>query len=379
MQNTTELHAVPAGARADSGFPPPPPPPPPAPAQAVPTPPNQVNQAPMLPQVVAAVPRPATAPPANPFATMSEQWSPKPTPQRPPARKGRGRRGVTWLIVLAVIGGLTYAGFTYGSQLMELATGDDSVDEPAAPAVFPTATATPIPVRTATFTVERQDSLRGPERYEVTSDFDRAISRVVIDRGDAPDLEVLTVFDQAVIRRVDEPTWYRLDRGNFPVDSDLGQARWIRTLDQLIPPSIRGSVTIDRATESTVGTVATRRLLMSVDPAAVVAATAPTVPPAPVEAGLDTGVGVEAGAAAPATPVLPAGVTLQVGTDPVESLVIEAWIDATGVVRKSIMPAELGGETITITSLSPDEWQPVFPTEDMVQPLTASALFNLGL
>jgi len=338
----------------------------------------------MLPQVAAAVPRPATAPTANPFATMSEQWSPNPTPQRPPARKGRGRRGVTWLIVLAVIGGLTYAAFTYGSQLMELATGDDSIDEPAAPEVFPTATATPIPVRTATFTVERQDSLRGPERYEVTSDFDRAISRVVIDRGDAPDLEVLTVFDQAVIRRVDEPTWYRLDRGNFPVDSDLGQARWIRTLDQLIPPSIRDSVTIDRATESTVGTVSTRRLLMSVDPATIVQATQPAAAPAPADpaAAVDPAA-VDPAAAAitppPATSVLPAGVTLQVGTDPVESLVIEAWVDDTGIVRKSIMPAELGGETITITSLSPDEWQPVFPTEDMVQPLTASALFNLGL
>ena len=327
----------------------------------------------MLPQVVAAVPRPATAPTSNPFASMSEQWSPHPTPQRPPARKGRGRRGVTWLLVLAVIGAATYAGFTYGSQLMELATGDDSIDEPAAPTVFPTATATPIPVRTATFTVERQDSLRGPERYEVTSDFDRAISRVVIDRGDAPDLEVLTVFDQAVIRRVDEPTWYRLDRGDFPIDSELGQARWIRTLDQLIPPSIRGSVTIDRATESTVGTVATRRLLMSVDPATIVQATQPAVAAAAVDPG------AEAVAPPPATPVLPAGVTLQVGTDPVESLVIEAWIDDTGIVRKSIMPPELGGETITITTLSPDEWQPVFPTEDMVQPLTASALFNLGL
>jgi hypothetical protein len=327
----------------------------------------------MLPQVAAAVPRPATAPTANPFASMTDQWSPAPTPQRPPARKGRGRRGVTWLLVLAVIAGVAYAGFTYGSELMELATGDDSIDEPSAPLVFPTATATPIAIRTATFTVERQDSLRGPQRYEVTSDFDRGLSRVVIDRGDAPDLEVLTVFDQAVIRRVDEPTWYRLDRGNFPVDSEFGQARWIRTLDQLVPPSIRGSVTIDRATDSTVGAIATRRLLMSVDPATIVQATTPTVPAAPVDPS------AEAVAPAPVAPVLPAGVTLQVGTDPVEALVIEAWIDDTGIVRKSIMPAELGGETITIMSLSPDEWQPVFPTEDMVQPLTASALFNLGL
>ena len=281
MQNTTELHAVPTGAPADSGFPPPRPAT--ATMTAIPTPPNQVSQAPMLPQVAAAVPRPATAPTANPFATMSEQWTPNQAPQRPAARKGRGRRAFTWLLVLALIGGVTYAGFAYGSQLMELATGDDSIDEPSAPLVFPTATVTPIPVRTATFTVERQDSMRGPERYEVTSDFERGISRVVIDRGDAPDLEVLTVFDQAVIRRVDETTWYRLDRGNFPVDSEFGQARWIRTLDQLIPPSIRGSATIDRATESAVGTVSTRRLLVSIDPATIVQATTLPVDPAPAD------------------------------------------------------------------------------------------------
>jgi hypothetical protein len=28
--------------------------------------------------------------------------------------------------------------------------------------------------------------------------------------------------------------------------------------------------------------------------------------------------------------------------------------------------------------MSPDAWQPVFPTEDMIAPMTASALFNLG-
>ena len=41
--------------------------------------------------------------------------------------------------------------------------------------------------------------------------------------------------------------------------------------------------------------------------------------------------------------------------------------------------AELGAETITVTSVSAVEWLPVFPTPEMVQPFTASALSNLGL
>jgi hypothetical protein len=43
------------------------------------------------------------------------------------------------------------------------------------------------------------------------------------------------------------------------------------------------------------------------------------------------------------------------------------------------MPVELGGETITVTSVSPDAWEPLFPTPDAVQPLTAQALFRLGI
>ncbi len=164
---------------------------------------------------------------------------------------------------------------------MELATGDDATDEPAAPAAFPTAAIAPTPIRTATFTVERPDALRGPQKYEVTSDFENGISRVVIDRGDAPDVEVLTLFDQAVIRRVDQPNWYRLDRGAFPVGLESGRIRWIRTIDELIPPLLRGATTISEATESTVGTEPARRLVLTIDPAAITqaSATAPVLPP----------------------------------------------------------------------------------------------------
>ena len=58
---------------------------------------------------------------------------------------------------------------------------------------------------------------------------------------------------------------------------------------------------------------------------------------------------------------------------------MEIWVDDSGIVRKSVLPAELGGETITVTSVSPDAWEPAFPTPDAVQPLTAQALFRLGI
>ncbi len=58
---------------------------------------------------------------------------------------------------------------------------------------------------------------------------------------------------------------------------------------------------------------------------------------------------------------------------------MEIWVDDSGLVRKSMMPAELGGETITVTSVSPDACEPLFPTPDAVQPLTAEVLFRLGI
>ena len=58
---------------------------------------------------------------------------------------------------------------------------------------------------------------------------------------------------------------------------------------------------------------------------------------------------------------------------------MEVWVDDTGLVRKSVLPQELGGETITVTSVSAEAWEPQFPLPDAVQPLTAQALFRLGL
>ena len=369
MQDTTELQAPSAGIPGVNGYPPPPPVPPPSLR-----PPNQINQvAPLLPQVAPAVTRPPIAPEANPVATsMNQQWSPTANPAGV-KKRGSARRTVRRLVLLAVIGGIAYAGYTYGSDLMKLASGEESVVEPAVALEFPTPAEAIGPIRTATFLVERPDALKGPQTFEVTTDFETGVSRVIIERTDAPDLEILTLWETAFIRRVDEPTWYRLDRGQFPVDSEFGITRWIRSLDQILPPPIRESAVIDRATESSVGTEATTRLLVSIDPAAITLATSVAPTPQPRADGTVV--------PAPPAPVvaLSPGLILQPGSDTVETLSMELWIDDVGIVRKSIMPVELGAETITITSLSPEAWQPVFPTEDMVQSMTASSMFRLGI
>ena len=316
----------------------------------------------MLPTVTAKVPRPATAD-TSPF-TMAMFESPAAPPTGRSTRSGGFRRGVNRLIVLAVLGGLGYAGVTYGPDLVERFTGTDAMDGPAAPLVFPMPTTPPVAVRTATFTVSEPDAFGGTQNYEVTADFESGVSRVVVPRADTPDLEILTLWDQAFIRRIDEPTWYTLARGDFPIDFSLGRSRWIRTLDELVPPAFRQIATIDEANESSVGTEPARRLVVSADPVRLLQAqtdaTTPTADGSP-----------------PIAP-LPAGITVQPGPDG-DALTMEIWVDGAGIVRKSVMPVELGGETITVTSVSPDAWDPLFPTPDAVQPLTAQALFRLGI
>lgn len=272
---------------------------------------------------------------------------------------------MSWLFLLAVLGGIGFAGVTYGPAAIESFTNSDAMDGPAAPLVYPMATA-PVDVRTATFMVSEPDPFGGTQTYEVTADFESGVARVVIPRIDTPDIEMLTLWDRAFIRRIDEPTWYTLPRGDFPIDFSLGRGRWVHTLDELLPPAIRQFTTIDEATESSVGTAPARRLVVSVDPnrllQAQTAAATPTVDGSP-----------------PPPPPLPPGITVQPGLNGVESLRMEIWVDDAGIVRKAVFPAELGGETITVTSVSPDAWEPMFPAADVVQPLTAEVLFRLGL
>ena len=299
-----------------------------------------------------------------------------PQPAKKPSRRGGGlRRQLKWLSVLAIVGGITYAGFTYGPGLVERANGTDENNGPTAPLVYPIPTATPAAVRTATFTVSELDSFGGTQTYEVTADFESGITHVVIPRTDIPDLEILTLWEQTLVRRIDEPTWYSLPRGDFPVDFSLGRSRWVRTLDELVPPDFRQFTSIDEANESSIETAPARRLVVSADPQRLMQAQTAAATP------------TDDGSPAPAPP-LPPGITVQPditttegteGTDGTDTLSMEIWVDDTGLVRKSVMPPQLGGETITVTSVSPDAFQPVFPTPESVQPLTAQVLFRLGL
>jgi hypothetical protein len=349
--------------RTGTGFPPPdsaaaPPPPPPWP--------GQISQAPSLPTVTAAVPRPASAPEANPFATAMFSAQPSAPQQKPQRQRGGLRRTISWLFLLCVIGGLAYGGVMYGPELMDKFNGSEEPDGPAAPLAFPVPAAAPTPIRSATFTVSEPDPLGGTTAYEVSADFESGVAQVRIPRADTVDLEILTVWDQAFIRRIDDPTWYSLPRGDFPIDSSLGRTRWVRTIDELIPAGIRQFTTIDEASESLVGTEPTRRLVVTADTAGLLQAqnAAQTVP---------------ADGSAPPAPPLPPGMTIPPGAVGAEPLQIEVWVDGAGIVRKSVVPEALGGETIEVTSVSAEAWEPTFPTPDLVLPLTAQALFHLGI
>src|SRR5690606_14232924 len=94
-------------------------------------------------------------------------------------------------------------------------------------------------------------------------------------------LELMAVFDEAVVRRASDPTWYRLERGDFPLEQSQGRLRFVRTLDELLPPALRSLMTIERSTESSVGIVPARRMLVSIDPRRLTAAIAPAVSPVP--------------------------------------------------------------------------------------------------
>jgi hypothetical protein len=318
--------------------------------------------------VTPAVPRGATTDTSPLTTALFGTIAPQPAKQQP-QRGGGVRRVVTLLLVLAIVGGIAVAAVTYGPDLVERATGAGEDNGPAAPLAYPPPAATAPVVRTATFTVDEFESFGGTQTYEVTADFESGITHVVIPRTDTPDLEILTLWDETFVRRIDEPTWYTLPRGDFPVDFSLGRSRWIRTLDELVPPDFRQFTTIDEANESSVETAPALRLVVSADTRRLVqaqtAAAAPTDVDSPV----------------PAAP-LPPGITVQpdvAATDGTSTLTMEIWVDETGLVRKSVMPPELGGETITVTSVSPDTFEPVFPTPESVQPLTAQVLFHLGL
>lgn len=333
----------------------------------------------------------ATAPTASPSATPAAStpisYFDVPT-AAPRSRKKQKRRGPgRALAFLVVVGGLGAAGAIYGPGLYDEYVAEPESVEPEAPMAFPTVRSSPTPVRTATFELDGLST--GTDAvYTITVDFETWVSRVVIDRpADVPDLEVLTFSDDAIVRRLDSSTWFQLDRGEFPFDGQLQRTDWIRSLDDLLPPDRRGAVEIVDATESDVGGVTTRRLVIDLDPAAVRADTTTDTPIDAIDPMGDIAGAVEVpvdSAETPVTTAAPAVVTAAPEADadgdgdgaPVR---IELWVDGDGIVRRSVGAETLGEIDATILDTSTAPWLPEYPDASQVLPMTAGALLELGL
>lgn len=326
-----------------------------------------VGPLPRLPDVVLATPAPAGG--SFAAATLPTVRVGGSTRRR---TKGGVRRFVRWTVVLGSLGGLAYGGIVYGPELIARARGT-YIDEPTVALAFPTPSLTPAVVRTATYNVEHYTEAGALEEFTVTADFESGISLVTVDSSGGIGMEVLSVLDDSFIRRDNEPLWWSLPRGTFPVDPWQEKSRWVRTLDEVIPADLRATATIKRATESSVGDVPTTRLLVSVDPQRL----APPPPPPPVAASSVAEVDAPPPPLLPPVP-LPPGMRLRPEADLDAFIDIELWVDESGLVRKLILPEELGGETITITSASADPFTPVYPAADEVRPMSADALFNLA-
>ncbi|MET0911062.1 MAG: hypothetical protein ABWZ99_16470 [Ilumatobacteraceae bacterium] len=318
---------------------------------------------PQLPRVNPSIVAPA---PASPFAFSSLATPDPPTsgPNRKVPRKGDGRRALSWLLVLAVVGGGVYAGITYGPDLLDRAKGDTAASEPDAPLAFPPVNPGAVPPRTATFTVEQISDTGTTLSYEMTHDFDTGVSRLLVDRATSPDLEMLAVFDTTNVRQVDQETWWSMPRGEFPLVGAPERQRWLRTIDEYFPAAMRPFITIDQASEAIVGTEPTRHLVLTVDASSVARLstdpiTGQPVPPASV-----------------AEFVLPANMTAT--PEALEPITIEVWVDSNGLIRKLVEPGGISA-TVTVTALSPDPFNPTFPAPEVVSPLTAGQLVDLAL
>ncbi len=329
-----------------------------------------VPTVPQLPRVVATPPTAVT-----PFEfSASAPYMPTPSTSKSKPKKrsnGGGRRLVCWVLVLGLVGAGAYAGVTYGPEFLDRSKGDPTANEPAAPLIFPTVVAPLTPMRTATFLVERRRDDGATITYEVTNDFETGVSRMFIDQETATDIEVLAVFDVANVRLAERQEWYSMPRGDFPFPGGSEPQRWLRTIDQYLPAAMRSFVTIDAASESTIGTEAVRHLVVTVDAAGL--ASAAKTPPVDPTTGLPL----------PAVPPLPGEFvppsSVSGNTETIGPVTIEVWVDANGMVRKLVEPASMGGRAITVTSLSSDAFIPTFPAPEVVIPLTAGQLVDLAL
>jgi hypothetical protein len=334
---------------------------------------------PSLPSV-AATPPPNTAAAAlgaagkSPLSLEAFDFS---TPQVARGKKGQSgaRRAVSRLVLVGLLGAGSYFGYTEGPALYDqyvTKSGDTAAGEADAPLSLPTSPAVPIQVRTAEFMLSGLTDSPDTE-YAVSIDFETNVSQVIVTRGQGPDLEVLTLGDAAVVHRVGDAQWYQVERGTFPLDDQLERADWVRTLDELLPSDQRGSVVIDRSTESVIADVPARHLLLTVDPAILAGANIPipTLDPA-------TGLPMPQPLLAdPLTTAPPTAVGAAAG--PVGTIQIEIWVDSNGLVRQISGAPQLGAEMITVLSTSDQAFVPTFPSQEQVLPLTASALVDLGM
>jgi hypothetical protein len=359
------------GASSPTPFPPPPPAYPSASPAAYPAAGNPISPVAGIPALPKNVPAMPSYQPQPNYQFLPNGFVQEPISQQRKKKKSGGfRRFMSWLIVLAVVGGGVYAGVRFGPHLLASAQGNPG-NEPGATKAFPVVVPQATAPRTVTVAVEQPGDDNSTIKYEVANDLQTGVTRMVIDRVTQPDIEVLAVFDVANLRAVDSPQWYSMPRGDFPVPAGAEQQEWLRTVDQYLPDSIRPYVTIDSATEAVLGTETMRHLVVTVDAAAVAAATARTVTdPA-------TGLQVPAFASAPGQFALPANVTGS--TDAIKPVKVEMWVDSSGTIRKLIEPAALGGKTYTVLSTSPDAYTPTFPAPESTTPLTASQLLTFSL
>ena len=330
---------------------------------------------PALPQAVPA-PAPATttvpagAPGYNPLDPVHDLNATKRKRREP----GVARRTVSRLMLVGVLGAGGFAAYEYGPGLYDEYVAKDTVaSEPDAPLAFPVPlTAVP---EMAAATVLLEDIADAPgTAYLITTDFNNDVARVEVQREDFPNLEVLTYGEAAFVRRIDGSQWYALERGGFPLDDQLDRATWVRTLDEFLPAAARETVSIDRSTDSTVGTTPTRHLFLTVDSTLL---TEVPVPVLPVGEDLQVDASAEADAALDPieitttvpTPVTTVGATTQV----------ELWIDDSGLIRQIAGAPQLGAGTITVISTSPAPYIPDFPDPIDVAPLTAAALIELAI
>ncbi len=408
--------------------------PPPSVATAAP------NLPPAVPAQIAPPPAPVAAtPPTATFGALPGLDALEPSPPATTRGPSALRRGVSWVILLALLAGLVVAGVYFGPRLLELSKADTS-DAPRLPLAYPIPISDPPPVRSAAFSLTRATPDGEAVRYDANVDFESGVSQVVVDRPSSPTLEIRAVFDDAVVRRVDQPTWYRTGRGAFPFDG-AAAPDLIPTLDTLVPLRLRSTVTILDATEDTLGAVIAdddsatqvpaamaneplQRLRLEIpqaqlamladapapdaaldvdtataapapDPAlapdaAAAASSGPAGEPAPPADSSPTAEPTPPAETAPAAESAPAVETgpqliaLPVGTPDLseladgEPVTVDVWVDQTGTVRHLRTDDSLGSETLTIVSTSTEPWIPVFPEEAAVQPLTAEALLALG-